>query len=139
MAGKKVEPEKTTATTPDAKASTLPKTPQTDTKAAAETVKEKSTSPPAETKEEKSNHPIKVIGPIPTTERAMLKVSIFTNERELEGEKVTLYSAVLQKSYRTTEGGWATTQSLNRGELKLAALLLENAHATISELAGNGH
>lgn len=87
--------------------------------------------------------PVKVIGPIPVGEKGTtLRCAIFAREVEVDEcgkkEKVTVHSAVLQKTYVSPEGEVKTSQSLRTGELPLAILMLESAHAWCQNGNGNG-
>ena len=47
------------------------------------------------------------------------------------------YSVTIQRSYKDADGKWKSTESLNEGDLLLAAKVLDLAHTEISKLRAN--
>ena len=48
--------------------------------------------------------------------------------------KGSAYSVTVQRSYKNAEGEWKSSDSLNEGDLLLAAKVLDLAHTEISKL-----
>ena len=63
-----------------------------------------------------------------------ITASIWRNETA-KGE--AFYIVTLQKRYTDAEGNWKSSDSLNEGELLLAAKVLDMAHTEISKLRAN--
>jgi hypothetical protein len=51
-----------------------------------------------------------------------------------ETAKGAAYSVTIQRSYKNAEGEWKSSDSLNEGDLLLAAKVLDLAHTEISKL-----
>ena len=62
-----------------------------------------------------------------------ITAAIWRNEKEGRA----FYSVTLQRSYRDAENNWKSSDSLNEGDLLLAAKVLDLAHTEISKLRAN--
>jgi hypothetical protein len=51
-----------------------------------------------------------------------------------ENKGQAFYSVTIQRSYKNADGGWKSSDSLNEGDLLLAAKVLDLAHTEISKL-----
>jgi hypothetical protein len=54
--------------------------------------------------------------------------------RNQNAEGTAFYSVTIQRSYKDAEGKWKSSDSLNEGDLLLAAKVLDLAHTEISKL-----
>jgi len=59
--------------------------------------------------------------------------AIWRNEKEGRA----FYSVAVRRSYRDAENNWRSSDSLNEGDLLLAAKVLDLAHTEISKLRAN--
>ena len=62
-----------------------------------------------------------------------LSIAVWRNETE----KGVFYSCTLDRRYRDSEGNWKSSDSLNEGDLLIAAKALDLAHSEILKLRAN--
>ena len=62
-----------------------------------------------------------------------ITAAIWRNEKDGRA----YYSVTIQRSYKDADGNWKHSESLNEGDLLLAAKVLDQAHTEISKLRAN--
>jgi len=63
--------------------------------------------------------------PIVTVKAGQVSSAIFENEISINGRKVTVLKATLQRRYKSKDGSWKASNSFSRNELPLAIYCLE--------------
>jgi len=63
--------------------------------------------------------------PVATVKAGQVSSAIFENEISVNGRKVTVMKATLQRRYKDKDGSWKTSNSFSKQELPLAIYCLE--------------
>jgi hypothetical protein len=66
------------------------------------------------------------------------EAAIFGNEISKGGKTVTIMKVAFQKRYKSVEGEWKTTHSLDVNEIPKAILVLFKAYEHLCSGSGNG-
>lgn len=76
--------------------------------------------------------------PIVTVKAGQVSSAIFENEISVNGRKVTMLKATLQRRYKDKDGSWKATTSFSRNELPLAIYCLEKCFEKMVGEDSNG-
>jgi hypothetical protein len=82
----------------------------------------------------------KMIGqkPLATIKAGAVSSAIFENEITVNGKKVTVMKATLQRRYKDKDGSWKSSNSFSKQELPLAIFCLEKCfEKMVGEDSGN--
>ena len=71
------------------------------------------------------------------TTKPAAKVTLYPITAAIWKNDRGFYSVTIQRSYKTAEGEWKSSDSLNENDLLLAAKVLDLAHTEISKLRTN--
>ncbi len=57
-----------------------------------------------------------------------ISATIWSNQREINGQQLTLHSISLQRAYKDKSGEWKNSANMRMGDLPKAQLVLEKAY-----------